>query len=94
MKINRRWLRWSVVVLIIMLFIFGFGYINSQISFKYEVQDTLSGGQPLDEHQKEIIGYIHSSKIEFISCVILLAAILVVINSEPTLNRRVSYFGK
>jgi hypothetical protein len=94
MKINRRWLRWSVVILVIILFIFGLGYINGQISFKYEVQDSLSSGRPLDEHQKEIIGYIHSSKIEFFSCVILLVAILVVINSEPTFKRKISYFGK
>nr|WP_294942160.1 hypothetical protein [uncultured Mucilaginibacter sp.] len=77
-----------------MLFIFGFGYINSRISFKYEVQDSLSGGQTLNEHQKEIIGYINSSKIEFIGCVVLLIAVLIVINSEPSFNGRVSYVNK
>jgi hypothetical protein len=91
MKINRRWLHLSVIVLVITLFTLGFGYLNSEVSFKYEVQGSITGGQTLDDHQKEIIGYMNSSKIELNVCSVLLIGILIVINAEPTFKGRIAY---
>jgi hypothetical protein len=64
------------------------------VSYKYEVQDTLYAGKPLDEHQKQIIYYISSSKIELIICVVLFVFILFINIANPTFNGRVFYVKK
>lgn len=72
--------------------LFAFGWFNSEVSYKYEVQDTLYSGKPLDEHQKEILYYITSSKIELMCAVVLLIFLLYVCAVRPTFKGRVSYF--
>jgi len=91
-KIKRRWLSLSVIFLIISILLLGFGWINSEVSYKYEVQDTVYSGKPLDEHQKDILYYISSSKIELICCIALLFFALYVINAEPTFKGMISYY--
>ncbi|MEB0261335.1 MULTISPECIES: hypothetical protein [unclassified Mucilaginibacter] len=91
-KIKRRWLSLSVIFLVISILLLGFGWINSEVSYKYEVQDTVYSGKPLDERQKDILYYISSSKIELICCVALLVFVLYVINTEPTFKGRLSYY--
>ncbi|MBC7399438.1 MAG: hypothetical protein H7289_05790 [Mucilaginibacter sp.] len=81
-KIKRRWTSTTIIVLILLIFLFGFGWMNSLVSYKYEIQDTVNAGKVLDEHQKEILYWIKSSKVE-LGCSILLL-----------IKGRVSYYDK
>ena len=91
-KIKRRWLSVSVIVLVAFILLLFFAWINSEVSYKYEVQDELYSGKSLNEHQKDILYYIYSSKLALISCIALLVFALYVINTEPTFNGKVSYY--
>jgi hypothetical protein len=93
-KIKRRWLSISAILFVILSLLFAFGWINSEVSYKYEVQDTVYSGKPLDEHQKDILYYIASSKVEFTCCVVLLVLTLYVNGAEPTFKGRVYYTDK
>jgi len=80
--------------LLILILLSGFGWINSEVSYRYEVQDTLFAGKPLDEHQKQIIYYISSSKIELIVCTILFVFMLFISAASPTFKGRISYIKR
>lgn len=82
----------SVIFLSISILLLGFGWINSEVSYTYEVQDTVYSGKSLNEHQKDILYYISSSKIELICCIALLIFALYVINAQPTFKGRISYY--
>ena len=92
-KIKNRWLSVSTIILSLLSIVFAFGWANSEVSYKYEVQDTVYSGKPLDDHQREILYYIWSSKVELICAVVLLIFILCVSVFKPTFNGRVSYFN-
>jgi formate hydrogenlyase subunit 3/multisubunit Na+/H+ antiporter MnhD subunit len=93
-KISQRIISILKIILLVLILLSGFGWLNSMVSYKYEVQDTLYAGKPLDEHQKQIIYYISSSKIELIICVVLFVFILFINIANPTFNGRVFYVKK
>lgn len=93
-KIKNRWLTVSAVLMFILSLLFAFGWVNSEVSYKYEVQDTIYSGKPLDDHQKEILYYITSSKIELMCAVALLIFILCISAFRPTFKGKVSYVSK
>ena len=93
-KIKRRSLSISAFLLTILSLLFGFGWVNSEVSYKYEVQDAVYSGKHLDGRQKDILYYITSSKVELICCVLLLIFVLYVNEREPRFKGRVSYYDK
>ena len=94
MKITDRMLSITIVALTILVLIFGFGWVNSDVSYKYEVQDTVVAGNALDENQKDIMHGIAFCKVASISCVILLVLTLIISEAEPTFKGRVHYVRK
>jgi formate hydrogenlyase subunit 3/multisubunit Na+/H+ antiporter MnhD subunit len=91
MRIREKILSITIIILVILALLLGFGWVNTLVSYKYEVQDSQYAGKVLDGHQKEIINAIASSKIEFICCVILLVLVLIIRVFEPTFKGRIYY---
>ena len=91
MRIREKILSITIIILIILTLLLGFGWLNALGSYKYEVQDSQYVEKELDGHQKEIINAIASSKIEFIYCVILLVLVLIIRVFEPTFKGRIYY---
>lgn len=93
-KISPRTITIITIILLILMLLSSFGWINSEVSYKYEVQDTLFADKPLDEHQKQIMHYISSSKIELIVCTALFLFMLFISAVNPTFKGRVSYIKR
>ncbi len=93
-KIKRRWISITIALLFVSILLFAFGWANSEVSYKYEVQDTVYSGKPLNQHQKDIIYYITSSQVELIISAALLIFLLFVIVAEPTFKGKVLYYDK
>jgi hypothetical protein len=91
LKIKNRWLTISMITMFILSLLFAFGWFNSEVSYKYEVQDTIYSGKPLDEHQKEILYYITTSKVGLICTGVLLIIIMYISAFRPTFKGRISY---
>jgi hypothetical protein len=94
MKITQRMLSVTIIVLVFFIILFGFSWANCEVSYKYEVQDTMFAGKQLDPHQKDILYYITSSKIELVCSFILLVFVLYLNAAEPTFKGRVYYASK
>ena len=94
MKITDRMFIITIIILAILLLIFGFGWVNSDVSYKYEVQDSIVAGKALDGHQKDIMHGIIFCKIASISCLALLVLTLIIHEVEPTFKGRVQYLKK
>ena len=95
MRLNKRFLSITIVILLLLTLLFGFGYMNSLVSYKYEVQDSQTIGKDptygLDDHQKQIMNDIVNSKIEAIICGTLAFLIIMVVSIEPTFKGRITY---
>ena len=94
MKITDRMFIITIIILAILLLVFGFGWVNSDVSYKYEVQDTIFAGKALDEHQKDIIHGIILCKIASVSSFVLLVLTLIIHEVEPTFKGRLQYVKK
>lgn len=94
MKITDRMFTISIIILAILVLIFGFGWVNSDVSYKYEVQDTLVAGKALDQHQKAIMHGIVFCKMASISCLVLLVLTLIIHEVEPAFKGRIQYVKK
>ena len=53
-KVSQRTISAFIIILVVFIFLSGFGWVNSEASYKYEVQDTVFAGKPLDNHQKKL----------------------------------------
>lgn len=93
-RLSQKTLSRTMIALVILILLSGFAWINSMVSYKYEVQDTIYSKQPLDQHQKDIIFDINSSKISFFSFLILLVITLFINEKEPTIKGRLYYRDK
>jgi hypothetical protein len=71
--------------------LFGFGFINGQVSYKYEVQDSLYAGKPLDQHQKEILTDLTITKIGAMVSGVLCSILMFLRLNEPDFNGWVTY---
>jgi hypothetical protein len=94
MKITDRMFTLTIIILVILLLVFGFGWVNSDVSYKYEVQDTIFAGKALDEHQKDIMHGIIVCKIVTVSSFVLLIITLIIHEVEPAFKGRVQYVKK
>jgi len=97
-KVTERFISVLLVTLAILTLLFAYGYVNSLVSYKYEVQDFQQPGKDqsfgLDAHQVYILNGITFCKYASISCFTLLVLALIVNEREPTFNGRVSYISK
>jgi hypothetical protein len=95
MRIKRHILSVLVVVLFFLTLLTAFGYANSLVSYKYEVQDSQTIGKDplygLDNHQKQIMRDVDDCKIEAISFAILTVISTVIRISKPTFKGRILY---
>ena len=66
-----------LIILPILCLLFGFGYINSLVSYKYEVEDSLLSNTPLTTYQKDIVDGIFINKILTIITFILLIILII-----------------
>ncbi|WP_184545943.1 hypothetical protein [Mucilaginibacter sp. FT3.2] len=94
MRVTQRMLSVSLIVLVLLILILSFGWINGMVSYKYEVQDAIFAGKSLNQHQKDILNGITSSKVGVIVGVGLLIFVLYINSAEPTLGGRVYYVDK
>jgi hypothetical protein len=87
-----------IISFAILTLLFGFGDINSMISYKYQVQDFQQAGKPafygLDDEQLSTLHRIILCKCASNSCFVLLVFALIMNEREPTFNGRVSYESK
>ncbi|MBD1364700.1 hypothetical protein IDJ77_12845 [Mucilaginibacter sp. ZT4R22] len=97
-RISERAISISLVALAILTLLFAYGYVNSMVSYKYEVQDFQQAGKEasfgLDAHQLYILHGITFCKYAAISCFALLILGLIINEREPTFNGRISYTSK
>jgi hypothetical protein len=94
MNLSDRLLSRTAVASIIIGLISFYGYANSMVSYKYEVEDTVFAHQALDERQQSILTDITSTKYVAITCLILFCFIVFISISEPTFNGKVTYKKK
>lgn len=94
MKITNRMFTITIIILAILVLVFVFGWVNSDVSYKYEVQDTIFAGKALDEHQRDIMNGIIFCKTAAISCFVLLVLTLIIHEVEPAFKGRVQYVKK
>ncbi|QEC75596.1 hypothetical protein [Mucilaginibacter ginsenosidivorax] len=95
MRISQRMLSMTLIVLVILTLFFVYGWVNSMVSYKYQVQDFQRKGDDafagLDEEQISILHTIVFCKITAITCFALLILTLIVNEKEPGFNGRVYY---
>jgi len=94
-KIKSRYINISLITTIVLIILFGYGWINSLVSYKYEVQDSLKPGPQslsgLDAHQLEIINAISFCKYAMIICCAALVGLLIINEKEPSFKGRVKW---
>jgi len=84
----------TIIALIILVLLSGFGWFNSLVSYKYEVEDSVYAKQVLDQNQKDILFDIESMKLGFFCCLFLLIFALFFTAILPTLNGCIYYQDK
>jgi hypothetical protein len=88
----------TLIVFTILTLLFAYGYVNSMVSYKYQVQDFQQAGKDslygLDEEQLSIMHAIVFCKIAAIVSFVLLILKLIVNETEPTFNGRECYISK
>ena len=96
MRLRKSLISTAIIISIALIFLSGFGYINSQVSYKYEVQDSQTIGKDpyygLDEHQKQILKDIDNCKTVMIIFLILLVILIPIRLNGPTFNGRITYY--
>ena len=94
-KIKSRYVSIGLIVLAVFVLLFGYGWANNLVSYKYEVQDFLKSGKDplsgLDAHQLGIIYAISFCKYALITCCVLLIGLLIVNEKEPSFKGRVQW---
>lgn len=97
-RITARVISISLIVLAILTLLFAYGYVNSMVSYKYQVQDSQQAGKNpgygLDDEQLSILNSVAFCKYATISCFALLVLALIVNECEPTFNGRLVYVQK
>jgi hypothetical protein len=93
-RLSQKILSRTIIVLIVLVLLSGFGWFNSLVSYKYEVEDSVYAKQALNEHQKDIIFDIESMKVGFFCCLLLLVIALFFTAMSPTFNGRIYYQDK
>lgn len=91
MRLSKRLISTLIIILILLTLLFSYGYVDSSVSYKYEVQADQYAGLVLNNHQKEIIKDITDSKDETLACIILMIAAIVISINEPTFKGKIIY---
>ena len=95
MKIRKRVITVLLVILLLFALLNAFGYVNSLVSYKYEVEDFQIAGQDqyygLNQHQIQILKAIHTCKALSILFTFLSVITLFIRLAKPTFNGRVVY---
>ncbi|MEO3405730.1 hypothetical protein AAFN85_17590 [Mucilaginibacter sp. CAU 1740] len=94
-KIKSRYINISLIITCLLILLFGYGWVNSMVSYKYEVQDFLKPGpQPssgLDADQINIISAISFCKYATIAFCALLVGLLIINEKEPSFKGRIEW---
>ncbi|RWY55863.1 hypothetical protein [Mucilaginibacter gilvus] len=97
-RITERVISISFIALTLLTLLFAYGYVNSMVSYKYQVQDFQQAGKDptygLDDEQLSILNGIVFCKYAAISCFALLVLALIVNEREPTFKGRLVYVQK
>lgn len=86
-----------IVAFAMLTLLFGFGYINSLVSYKYEVQEaqlSAKSSSGLNTHDFSILWNIVFYKYAAMVSGVLLVLGLITHECEPSFNGRVSYKSK
>ena len=91
-RIKRRWLKISTILLFLFALVFAFLHVNCLVSYKYEVQDSLHAYKKLTKYQQDIVDGIGEGTLGMYACGLLLFINLVVLGIEPKFKDRVDYY--
>jgi len=91
MKVSKRLLNITLITLALLALLFVFGYVNSLVSYKYEVEDYIHSSKTLDAHQHQIINDIANCKLYSFLCFGLFMLLFFVRLKKPALNGRLVY---
>ena len=93
MKIKKRLLTTLIVVSILLTLTFVYAHVNSMVSYKYEVEDSLNSGRPLKKHQIEIIADVRNTKIAYIAFGPIFILTLSFRLGTPNFGGRITYIS-
>ncbi|MBS1531092.1 MAG: hypothetical protein JSU01_12350 [Bacteroidetes bacterium] len=91
MKLSKRLLTVLNILLLALCIIFAYAYMNSLVSYKYEVQADEFAGNILNGHQREIISYITSSETWAFVCLGCFLVTFIIKVSQPSFHGRITY---
>ncbi|WDF76396.1 hypothetical protein PQ469_21130 [Mucilaginibacter sp. KACC 22773] len=95
MKISQRMLSVTLILLVILILFFAYGWVNNMVNYKYQVQDfQLKGSGAFAGLNQEQISILHTvvfCKIAAVTSFVLLIFVLIVNEKEPSFNGRVYY---
>ncbi len=91
MKLSKRFLTFLNIVLLSLLVLFVYGYMNGLVSYKYEVQADEFAGNILNGHQREILNYISSSETGAFICFVFFILTFVTKIYTPNFNGKIVY---
>jgi len=91
MKLSKRLLSVLNISLLALCIMFAYVYMNSLVSYKYEVQADEFAGNILNGHQREILAYITSSETWAFVCLGLFLVTFIIKVSQPNFKGRVEY---
>lgn len=91
MKLSKRFLTFLNIVLLSLLVLFVYGYMNGLVSYKYEVQADEFAGNILNDHQREILAYISSSKTGAFICFVFFMVTFIAKVYTPDFKGKIVY---
>ena len=91
MKLSKRLLSVLNIVLLALCVIFIYSYLNSLVSYRYEVQSDEFAGNILNGHQREILHYITSSETWSLVCLGFFLVTFIIKVSQPSFHGRITY---
>lgn len=91
MKLSKRLLSALNLLLLCLLVLFVYGYLNSLVSYKYKVQSDQFAGNILSGHQREILNYISSNRRGSLICLIFFLVTFIINVTQPKLWGKIIY---
>jgi hypothetical protein len=91
MRLSKRLLTLLNILLLSLLVLFVYGYMNGLVSYKYEVQTDEFAGNILNSHQREILDYLSSSKTDILICFIFFLATFIIKVYTPNFRGKIIY---
>jgi hypothetical protein len=91
MKLSKRLLSVLSFMLLALCVLFVYNYLNTLVSYKYEVQADEFAGNILNGHQREILDYISSTKTWSLVCLIFFLITFIVKVYTPNFRGKIVY---